>query len=58
MKRFIGYVRTGAYMSEDDFTFEVEDDATFEEIREAGRKAMLERIEWGYHQRPETKETT
>lgn len=48
MKRFVGSVSTDKVGSDCGFEFEVEDDATQEEIEAAGLEAMHERIEWFY----------
>lgn len=47
-RKFTGSVSTNKVGSEDQFEFEVDDDATEEQIEEAGREAMWERIEWFY----------
>ena len=52
-RKFTGSVSTNKVGSEDQFEFEVADDATEEQIEEAGREAMLERIEWFYTEEAE-----
>lgn len=49
-RKFTGSVSTNKVGSEDQFEFEVDDDATEEQIEEAGREAMFERIEWFYEE--------
>lgn len=48
MRHFKGTVQTNRIRSMDTFEFEVEDNATEEEIEVEARSAMLECVEWSY----------
>lgn len=48
MKTIKGYISTNKVGSESKFEFEVEDNATPEEIEELAREAAFERIDWSY----------
>jgi hypothetical protein len=50
MKRFTGFVSTRKVGSECEFEFEVDDDATDDQIEDAGREAMFEQIEWNFRE--------
>ena len=50
MRTIEGYVETGKVGSRCVFEFEVEDDATDEEIDELARDLMFEQIEWSYYE--------
>jgi hypothetical protein len=48
MKWFTGYVSIGLVGCKREFAFEIEEDATEQEIEEAAKEAMFENIEWNY----------
>jgi len=48
MKKIKGYIRTDKVGSTCEFEFELEDDATSEQIDEYAREAAFDRIEWSY----------
>lgn len=48
MKQIKGSISTDKVGSRCEFEFEMDDDATAEEIEEAARDAAFEMIEWGY----------
>jgi len=48
MKKFKGTIRTNKQGSDCQFEFEVEDDATEEEIDAEAREVAFENIEWSY----------
>lgn len=50
MRTFKGTISTNRINSEDTFEFEVEDDATDDEIEDEARQAMLERVNWDYEE--------
>jgi hypothetical protein len=56
MKSFTGCVSTNKVGSECEFEFEVEDDATEEEIEAAAREAMFDHIEWNFEPATEVTE--
>lgn len=49
MKTYVGSVNTGLQGSDKEFEFEVDDNASEDEIEAAAREAMFECIEWGYY---------
>ena len=51
MRYYEGSIMTNIIGSECDFEFEVEDDATEEEIEEAARDAAFNFIDWSYHEK-------
>lgn len=48
MRRFKGMIRTDNIGSECEFEFEVEDDATEEQIQKEAREAAFEYVQWHY----------
>lgn len=48
MKKIKGYIATNKVGSTCEFEFEMDDDATLEEIEEAAREAAFDRIDWSY----------
>ncbi|MDF2513720.1 MAG: hypothetical protein K0S04_3586 [Herbinix sp.] len=50
MRKFVGSISTNVVGSECEFEFEVEDNATEEEIEEAGKQAAFEYVDWGYNE--------
>lgn len=48
MKTVQGYIQTNKIGSECQFEFDVEDDATEEEIEEMAKDAAFQHIEWSY----------
>lgn len=48
MKQIKGYIKTNKVGSTCEFEFEIEDDATPEEIEEWAKEAAFENIEWSY----------
>jgi hypothetical protein len=48
MRQFTGVIRTDKIGSECEFEFEVEDDATTEQIDAEAREAAFNFIEWSY----------
>lgn len=46
MRRFTGVIRTNKVGSDCSFEFDVEDDATEEQIEEAARESAFELIDW------------
>lgn len=50
MRKFKGHVEMGLVGCKREFEFEVEDDATEDEIEETGRDAMFNIISWGYEE--------
>jgi hypothetical protein len=54
-KRYVGYVSTGLIGSKNTFEFDVEEDASEQDIEEAARDAMFELIEWGFDPAEESK---
>lgn len=48
MKKIKGSIRTDKVGSSCEFEFEMEDEATPEEIEEAARDAAFDMIDWGY----------
>ncbi len=48
MRKFVGSIETNKVGSRCEFEFEVEDDATEEEIEEEAKDAAFACIEWGY----------
>lgn len=56
MREFEGSVRTNIVGLECEFFFEVEDNATKEEIEEAAKEAVFNWIEWDYEEIRRTKD--
>jgi len=56
MKKFIGHIKTDVDGSICRFEFEVEDNATPEEIETAARFVAFEFIDWGYKEVGEIKQ--
>jgi len=52
MRKFVGSIRTNVVGSNCNFEFEVEDNATEEEIEEEGKQAAFENIDWYYNEEP------
>ena len=52
MRRFVGSIKTDIDGSDCEFTFEVEDNATVEEIEEAGKETAFGYIVWHYDEVP------
>lgn len=50
MRHFKGYIKTDKVGSRCEFEFEVEDDASEEEIDEVARDVAFDRIEWFYEE--------
>ncbi|WP_225013700.1 hypothetical protein [Pseudomonas aeruginosa] len=50
MRKFKGTIQTDAQGSETQFEFEVEDDATPEEIDEEAREAAFNYVQWYYEE--------
>lgn len=50
MRKFVGTISTNKVGSECKFEFEMDDDATDEEIEEAAREAAFNYIEWDYQE--------
>lgn len=50
MRKFKGRIMTNIIGSEVDFEFEVDDDATEEEIEEEAKEAAFNYIDWGYEE--------
>lgn len=50
MRKFKGGISTNIHGSECKFEFEVEDDATDEEIEETAQQAAFEWIDWYYEE--------
>lgn len=50
MKCFNGYVETNKIGSRCKFYFEVEDDASEEEIESSAREAMFEQVNWNFEE--------
>lgn len=48
MRRFTGTIRTDISGSECDFVFEVEDNATKEEIEETAKQTAFSYVDWNY----------
>ena len=48
MKKIKGYIKTKKVGSTCEFEFELDDDATAEEIEEYARESAFEQIEWSY----------
>lgn len=48
MRKFIGKIQTDTVGSECDFEFEVEDDATPEQIEVEAREAAFNHVDWSY----------
>lgn len=48
MKKITGWIATNKVGSECEFEFEVEDDATPEEIEEQARDSAFDLIDWSY----------
>jgi hypothetical protein len=46
MKRVVGYIQTDKHGSRCDFEFEVEDDATPEQIEHEARETAFQYVEW------------
>ena len=52
MKKYRGYIRTDKVGSECAYEFEVEDNASEDEIEECAREAAFDLVEWNYEQVP------
>jgi len=50
MRRFVGYISTSKIGSECTFEFEVDDDASEEEIEREARETAFNLIDWSYHE--------
>lgn len=50
MRKFKGYVRTNKVGSSYHFEFEVDDEATEQDIEKEARESMFENIEWNYEE--------
>ncbi|MFA5952267.1 MAG: hypothetical protein WC807_18520 [Hyphomicrobium sp.] len=50
MKRYTGYVSVGLVGCKRTFEFEIEDDASEQEVEDAARDAMFQTIEWGFEE--------
>lgn len=56
MKKYTGYIETDKVGSTCNFEFEVENDATEEEIEEIAREEAFSLIEWSYEEAEESEE--
>jgi len=50
MRTFTGIIKTDAQGSEVEFEFEVEDNATQEEIEEEAKQAAFDCVQWSYNE--------
>lgn len=48
MRKFTGFIKTNKVGSRCDFEFEIEDDATDEEIEEFAKQNAFDLLEWAY----------
>lgn len=50
MRKFVGKIGTNKVGSDCEFEFEVDDDATEDEIEDAAREAAFQNVEWNYEE--------
>lgn len=50
MRTFKGFIRTDAVGSECEFEFEVEDNATDDEVEQEAKQAAFDCVEWNYQE--------
>ena len=50
MRKYVGFIATDVSGSRCEFSFEVADNASDDEIDDEARQAAFDRVEWGYHE--------